>query len=535
MASLGATAESCLRFTSGTGGSFLRSRTPGIMPRVVRDGRDRVHPYDIPAIARGHQSSRRHARASDHRRERICLMVNWASARVDRVARIGSHVVIWTIVLVPTVIKMIRGWRPLVGDDATITLRAYQVLSLHPPLVGMHSDAYVPGHILYDPGPLQFVLLAVPVHIDHLQGSLWGSTLLVGLALSLAVEAMWSVRRWLGCVLVALAVADLAWAWPSVVGHQLWNPNFGLFFMLASIVLAVAVALGSFGWWPVLVFTASVTVQSQLFYGLIVVSLVVVCPFLAGWHSGRPRRFRWLMIGVGVGIVCWLPTLIQQVFGSYGNLGGLLTARHQALFGLAFGVRNLGGIVWPTPLPTRQHDMYTNLTPPLDPDPPCLVPSCSSCSRSSPASPRATGARTWPRWRRSDCSARCVSWSTSHQYRRVNVGSLSWLVPMLWVMAFLWWVIVAWALIEVVRAWAIQRVSLRGRTSDWRWSESSSERSSWQVWWELGRVRPSPRKPRELRGEHPGEPCRAHRHEPVPARSGHDQVLAHPNQPAFRF
>ena len=102
-------------------------------------------------------------------------MGRWQVATpIDRIARISSHVLIWTIVVVPTALEMARGWRPLNGDDATIALRSYQVLSLHPPLVGMHSDLFDHGRLLYDLGPLEFVLLTIPVHIDHLQGAVWG-------------------------------------------------------------------------------------------------------------------------------------------------------------------------------------------------------------------------------------------------------------------------------------------------------------------------------------------------------------------------
>jgi len=387
-------------------------------------------------------------------------MAKSAMAQVDRVARIGSHVVIWTIVLVPTVIEMIRGWRPLLGDDATITLRSYQVLSLHPPLVGMHSDALGAGHMLYDLGPLQFVLLTVPIHIDHLQGALWGSALIVGLVLSVAVEAMWSVRRSLACVLVALAVADLAWTVPSVFGHQLWNANFGLAFLLASIVLAWAVALGSFGWWPVLVFTASVTVQAQLFYGLVVVSLVIVCPFLGVWHSGRSKRFRWLTTGLAVGIVCWIPTLLQEVFGSYGNLTGVLAARREATLGFAFGLRNVAGMAWPRPLAVRQYDPATSFSS-LGSEP--VVAGVVVLAVI------AVVAAVAARYGRKDlaalatigllCSVCVVADFAS--VPRINTGSLSWLVTMLWIVAYLWWLVVVWAVIEVARARSLQRVSLR--------------------------------------------------------------------------
>jgi hypothetical protein len=170
------------------------------------------------------------------------------------------------------------------------------------------------------------------------------------------------------------------------------------------------------------------------------------------------------MIGVGVGIVCWLPTLIQEVFGSFGNLTGLLSARSQASLGFAFGLRNLGGIAWPSPLPVRQYGPYTSYS-------------------ALGAGPAVAGVVVliviaviagvaW-RYRRKDLAALatiglicsvCVVVDFA-SVPRVNVDSLSWLVTMLWLVAYLWWLTVVWAVIEVVRAQSLQRVSLRGRPS----------------------------------------------------------------------
>ena len=389
-------------------------------------------------------------------------MASLGRVRIGLVGRIGSHLVIWTIVLVPTVLEMIRGWQPLYSDDATITLRSYEILSLHPPLLGQFSR--ISSHISFDPGPLQYVFLAVPTHIDHLQGGLWGSALVCGLVLSVAVEAMWSLRRWLGCVLVALAVVDLAWTAPSVFDHQIWNPDFGLIFLLASIVLAFAVAVGSFGWWPVLVFTASVTAQAELFYAMVAVGLVIVCPFLGGWHSGRPRRLRWLMIGFGVGILCWLPPLIQQVFESPGNLSSLVSGRKEASLGLAFGLRSLGRVAWPSPLPFSQYSLSF------------LVSSIESvpvvCGVVVLAVTAAIASTAW-RYGRKDLAALATIGLTCSVFVVVSFASvpsahrfsLSWLVIVLWVVAYLLALIVVWAVIEVVRSHALQKVSLKGLPS----------------------------------------------------------------------
>jgi hypothetical protein len=173
--------------------------------------------------------------------------------------------VVWTVVLVPALGEMVDGWRPL-QDEATISLRAWQVFSLHPPLLGQFSTTSVgTGHLIFDPGPLQFWLLALPVHIDPNQGALWGAALLVGLVLSLAIEALWRTGRAWACGLVAFALLDIAWLIPSVFARPAWNPDFAIPFVLTSIVLAWVVATGSLKWWPWLVFTASVAVQAELF------------------------------------------------------------------------------------------------------------------------------------------------------------------------------------------------------------------------------------------------------------------------------
>ena len=83
--------------------------------------------------------------------------------------RLFSHLVIWAVVLIPTIIEMSRGWIAVL-DEATISLRSFQVFSLHPPLLGQYSTTSESvGHLIFDPGPLQYWLLAVPVRIDQVR------------------------------------------------------------------------------------------------------------------------------------------------------------------------------------------------------------------------------------------------------------------------------------------------------------------------------------------------------------------------------
>ena len=372
--------------------------------------------------------------------------------RLDRLARVGSHIVIWTIVLVPALIEMSRGWRPY-SDDATISFRSFQVLSLHPPLLGQYSSISPgSGHLVFDPGPLQYVLLSLPVHIDKLQGALWGSALIYGLVLSLAIEVMWSLGRWLGCVLVTLGVVDLAWTVPATFGHQTWNPAFGLPFLITSVVLAYAVGLGRFGWWPVLAFMSSAVAQTELFYATMAAGLLIACPFIGAWHSGWRRHPRWLLAGMGVLILCWLPTLAQEVFGSSGNLSNVLNGGGQEThFGIEYGLRSLGFIIWPLPAPFHQWSLsvyYNSLG---------SVPVVAGLVVLGILLTLAVTA--WRLGCRDLATlaaiglvfAGCVVASFAAA-PRADGDALSWLDPVLWLVGYVSWLVVFWAAFEVIRA-----------------------------------------------------------------------------------
>ena len=110
-------------------------------------------------------------------------------------------------------------------------------------------------------------------------------------------------------------------------------------------------SLGHFRWWPVLVLAASVATQTEVFFAALTIGLVIVSPVLGGVWSGWPSRPRWMIVGIGVGVVCWVAPVIQQFTGSFGNLAGLLTSggREKEL-GLSAGFRTLAFIVWPRPV-----------------------------------------------------------------------------------------------------------------------------------------------------------------------------------------
>jgi hypothetical protein len=368
------------------------------------------------------------------------------------VVRIMSHLVVWSVVLLPATIEVARGWRPL-GDDATIALQSFRVLSLHPPLLGQYSTiSRGAEHVLFDPGPMQYVLLAIPTRVDGLQGTLWGAALISGLVLSIAVEALWRVGYWFGCAAVAFCLANVAWLNPGVVERLLWNPNMGLPFVIASIALAWVVALGSFRWWPVLVFTASVASQTEVLFATISLVLVVVSPLIGIWHSGRPKRLRWVAVtGLVVGAACWIAPVIQQITGKVGNFAAILQARgSEPSVGLGFGLRTVALTVWPIPIWLHH---YT------------LPGTVEELGRESEVVGLAVfvllaAVIVWAyRQERRDLAALggislVSSLATVLTYAAIplaHFANLAYLVVELWIVGLLAWITIAWAAVEVIR------------------------------------------------------------------------------------
>ncbi len=263
------------------------------------------------------------------------------------VTRIVSHGAVWTAVLVPMFVVLTHGWTAS-GDFASISIRAFQTTEHSPPLVGMLSTAGSVGHNIFDPGPLLFWLLAIPVRIDPAHGALWGGALLGGAAMSVAIEAIWSTGRWLGCAIIGFCALDLVWLVPQVFETLVWNAYFPIPFLVATIVLAWVVCLGGYGWWPVLVATASIAAQSHLIFVLACVPLVIVAPIAARWVAGRPHRLGWFDVGIGVGFACWLAPLLQNL-DAQGNLRAILRGSGGKTQGIDFGLRAVAtaGSPWP--------------------------------------------------------------------------------------------------------------------------------------------------------------------------------------------
>jgi hypothetical protein len=316
-------------------------------------------------------------------------------------ARLIRSVVHFAAVAAPAVpigstvgLQISRGWRPT-SDDAAIAWRTWDVFSAHAPLVGAFNDAtQASGHAVFDPGPLEYYLLAVPERIDPLHGILWGAALLCVLLAGLAVEAAWRC----GGVLPALSVAGgfvvLAATQPTPMINLPWNPNLGVFAFSAALVVSAVAATGRLRWWPVAVGAGSLAVQCHLVFGVATGGCLLVGLLFGSWHQLRRRpaggepgeagvapptpgsahagERRWAgvirpaCLGVVVGLVSLAAPLAQQIGDSPGNVTLLLhnLTNPGSRLGVAFGLRGIGRIAgfppaWARPAPpTSGADWY---------------------------------------------------------------------------------------------------------------------------------------------------------------------------------
>ena len=264
--------------------------------------------------------------------------------------RAVAHLAAWLpFVLGPA--RIIRhGWRP-VGDEAAIALRSWNSLTAHGPLVGQATRL---AHGVFDPGPLEYWLLAIPVHLDTVHGVLWGAIICCLVACSLAVEAAWSVLGAAGGLCASGFIVGVTLWMPVIAVTPSWNPWFGLTFFIAALAAAWAVMSGHRGWWPALVISASIAAQSHLMFTVPSGALAILALIVGLVDTIRSRAgSRWVVAGLIAGAACWSGPLIQQFTSRNGNLGLLLRssgATSGARTGGAFSLRALSAATEPVPI-----------------------------------------------------------------------------------------------------------------------------------------------------------------------------------------
>lgn len=256
-----------------------------------------------------------------------------------------------------------QGWVPE-GDSAIITLRTHDVLSRHPPLLGNPTTAgrSDPGDV-YHPGPMEFVLLAVPLRLfgAGADGMLWGTAALNSLAVVVLVVFAWR-RNGSGFALCAAAAAMvLVWSLGNEIPHDPYNPHIVLIPLAALLFLVWSVLDGDLVALPVAVAVASLVAQSHAYdaiqVGVLAVWVTIAMTLLlrgSRWraHAARSSTRRWILASVVTGVVLWLPPIVDQIAHRPGNLSQLLRFALDGgtpVQGLRFAVARLTDYLVPPP------------------------------------------------------------------------------------------------------------------------------------------------------------------------------------------
>lgn len=223
-------------------------------------------------------------------------------------------------IIVSTIRAVTEGWVPL-GDDALIAVRSFEVLTTHPPLVGMPSTG--PTGVLAEQtfhlGPLLFWLLALPAHFLG-PSSLAVTVGLVNIASVMGIVAL-AHRRGGGPLMlsVAIAVPVMLASLPSENYSDVWNPAAPLLPFTLLIFLAWSLACGEYRLLPLSALVASFVAQCHLIYLLPVLGASAVGIAGLTLHRASVRR-RWVVAALAVALVCWSGPLIDQIVNRPGNL-----------------------------------------------------------------------------------------------------------------------------------------------------------------------------------------------------------------------
>lgn len=229
------------------------------------------------------------------------------------------------IVALPLLVALValrsRHWYPVL-DLAMTELRVRDVFGAHTPLIGL------PGRIGEypdqgsHPGPLSFYLLA-PVY--RLAGStawaLQAATVVIHVAV--IATALWIGHRRAatrGVIAVAALLAVVVRGYGGLLLTQPWNPYLPLLAWVVVLLAAWAVACGDSAVLVPMVVAATLCAQTHVPY-LVPAGVLTVGTLILVFARGDRRR---AVIAAAVGVVLWIPPMVDQIVNDPGNVAKLL-------------------------------------------------------------------------------------------------------------------------------------------------------------------------------------------------------------------
>lgn len=238
------------------------------------------------------------------------------------------------VVALPLVVAVVAlhspRWYPL-GDLAQTELRVREVGTADTPLVGLAGRIGPPEAPGSHPGPLSFYALAPGYRLlgstpFALQVATAGLSLL---AVALAIGIARRRGGWLFALGTAAVLAVLVRSLGPRVVTEPWNPYLPVLWWIVVLLSVWSVWCDDDALLPVAVGAACLASQTHVPYaGLVVVVLGATALRLA-WRAVRSRRGtagvhppsgRSVALAVGVGVVAWMPPVIDELTGDPGNL-----------------------------------------------------------------------------------------------------------------------------------------------------------------------------------------------------------------------
>lgn len=248
------------------------------------------------------------------------------------------------IIAVSTVAVLVAGYPPI-GDWGVMLVRSRDVGTSHTPLLGTRSSVTggAAATIMHHPGPIEFYFTAPFVRAFGQRGlalaGAFNHAIWYGVLVALTGRVMGTRARFV----VAIAGLGLIASMGVDESVSVWPPTAILFPLAVTMVAAGTLLLGDRRGWLPLVAGFTFVAQSNLAAAPMASVLLFTGLGAALTHRlrhGRPATLegrRAAPIALGVGLVAWLPPIIEQVTDRNPNMTAIL--RGGSGDGPTFGLR----------------------------------------------------------------------------------------------------------------------------------------------------------------------------------------------------
>ena len=252
------------------------------------------------------------------------------------------------LALASAVVVSLANYRAI-ADWGAIATRSFDVGTAQTPLLGTRSSVAADASvIMHHPGPMQFFVLAPFVRIFGEAGLPIGAAVVHAMSI---VALVLLCRRLMGepaafaaalcslALVTTLGYVELASSWPPIV-------------IIVPTAIAVVATIGCVGGdrvsWLALVVAGSFVAQSNLAALPLVVALGLISAigFVATQWSQPRAAIRTVWPSLAIGLVLWLPSLVEQLTDDRPNLSAIV--RHAGDGGKTFGYRRAAAFVGST-------------------------------------------------------------------------------------------------------------------------------------------------------------------------------------------